>query len=171
MLPMALLLAQKAKRKSWKSCLLVQIDQNSARRIKTPLITKPKYINDYHWLSYWSNTDYYPLYINRFDSISRNNCKVHNQACQFINEPPRDKPTKWNVRPAKIQSSLGAQWAAKDPSFLDTDSEDSHQTGRVRRLICLCWVHNHFVCLVMSNGRCPPPPPTSSTYRCYGLWQ
>ena len=52
------------------------------------------------------------------------------------------KPTKWHVRPAKIQislirseSSLFAQWLAKDPSFLHADSEDSDQTGRMPRLI------------------------------------
>ena len=52
------------------------------------------------------------------------------------------KPTKWHVRPAKTQISLGirpvwsesslyTQWVAKDPSFLHMDSEDSDQTGRM----------------------------------------
>ena len=56
------------------------------------------------------------------------------------------KPTKWQVRPAKTQISLGirpirsessldAQWVAKDPSFIHADSEDSDQTGRMPRLI------------------------------------
>ena len=56
------------------------------------------------------------------------------------------KPTKWHVRPAKTQISLGicpvwsesspcAQWVAKDPSFLHADSEDSDQTGWMPRLI------------------------------------
>ena len=56
------------------------------------------------------------------------------------------KPAKWYVRPAKTQISLGirpvlsesslcAQWVAKDPSFLPADSEDSDQTGRMPRLI------------------------------------
>ena len=50
------------------------------------------------------------------------------------------KPTKWHVRPAKTQFSLGicpvwsvsslyAQWVAKDPRFLHADNEDSDQTG------------------------------------------
>ena len=50
------------------------------------------------------------------------------------------KPTKWHVRPAKTQISLGihpvwpesslcTQYVAKDPSFLHADSEDSDQTG------------------------------------------
>ena len=71
------------------------------------------------------------------------------------------KPTKWLVRPAKTQISLGirpvwsesslcAQWVAKDPSFLHADSEDSDQTGRMTRLI---WVFagrtGHFVGFVV----------------------
>ena len=54
----------------------------------------------------------------------------------------KTKPIKWHVRPAKTrislgicpgwsESSLGAQWVAKDPSFLHADSEDSDQTGRI----------------------------------------
>ena len=53
-----------------------------------------------------------------------------------------------SLRPAKTQISLGippvwsesslcAQWAAKDQWFLHVDSEDSDQTGRMPRLI---WV-------------------------------
>ena len=50
--------------------------------------------------------------------------------------------TKWHVRPVKTQMSLGirpvwsesslcAQWVAKDLSFLHAVSEDSDQTGRM----------------------------------------
>ena len=64
------------------------------------------------------------------------------------------KPTKWHVRPAKTQISLGirpvwsesllcAQWIAKDPSFLSADSEESDQTGRMPRLI---WVFAGHTC-------------------------
>ena len=67
---------------------------------------------------------------------------------QVVNEPPRDKTNKLTVRPAKTHISLGirpvwsesslcAQWVAKDPSFLHAYSEDSDQTGRMPRLI---WV-------------------------------
>ena len=71
------------------------------------------------------------------------------------------KPTKWHLRPAKTQISLGirpvwsesslcAQWVAKDLSFLHADSEDTDQSGRMPRLIrifagCRC----HFVGFVM----------------------
>ena len=65
-----------------------------------------------------------------------------------LNEPPHDKTNNVAMRPAKTQISLGirpvwsesslcAQWVAKDPSFLHANSEDSDQTGRMPRLI---WV-------------------------------
>ena len=41
------------------------------------------------------------------------------------------------IRPVWSESSLCAQWVAKDPSFLHADSEDSDQTWRIPRLI---WV-------------------------------
>ena len=71
------------------------------------------------------------------------------------------KTTKWLVRPAKSQISLGihpvwsesslcAQWVAKGPNFHHADSEDFDQTGWMPRLI---WVFagrtSHFVGFVM----------------------
>ena len=55
------------------------------------------------------------------------------------------KPTKWLCVQRRLrsdsavwsESSLCAQWVAKDPSFLHADSEDSDQIGRMPRLI---WV-------------------------------
>ena len=72
-------------------------------------------------------------------------------------ERPHDKANKITVLPATTKISPGwsessqwAQWVAKDPSFLDADSEDSDQTGRMPRLI---WVFAgrtcHFVGFVM----------------------
>ena len=69
-------------------------------------------------------------------------------ATNFTHEPRHDKTNKVSVRPAKTQISLGirpvwsesslrAQWVAKDPSFLHANSEDSDQTGQMPRLI---WV-------------------------------
>ena len=66
----------------------------------------------------------------------------------MLYEPRHGKTNKMSVRPAKTQISLGirtvwsesslsAQWVAKDPSFLRADSEDTDQTGRMPRLI---WV-------------------------------
>ena len=70
------------------------------------------------------------------------------------------KPTKWHVRQAKTQISLGispvwsesspcAQRVAKDPSFLHADSEDSDRTGRMARLI---WVFAGRTLLVLWWG-------------------
>ena len=71
------------------------------------------------------------------------------------------QPTKWHVRPAKTQISLGirpvwsesllcVQCVAKGPSFHHADGEDSDQTWRMPRLI---WVFTgrtcHFVGFVM----------------------
>ena len=61
---------------------------------------------------------------------------------------PHDKINKMTVCPVKTQISLGicsvwsesslcAQWVAKDPRFLHADSKDSDQTGQMPRLI---WV-------------------------------
>ena len=54
-----------------------------------------------------------------------------------IFELPHDKTNNVAVHPVWSESSLCAQWVAKDPSFLHADSEDSDQTGRMTRLI---WV-------------------------------
>ena len=70
------------------------------------------------------------------------------------------KPTKWHVCPAKTAISLGirlvwsesslcAQWVAKDPKFLHADSEDSDQTGRMPRLIQVFAGHT-LILLVLS---------------------
>ena len=68
--------------------------------------------------------------------------------CKYPCEPRHDKNNKMTGRLAKTQISLGirpvwpesslcAQWVAKDPSFLHADSDDTDQTGRMPRLI---WV-------------------------------
>ena len=83
-------------------------------------------------------------------SATRPNLFLASKGSLFQNlfEPPRDKTNKMTVRPAKTQISQGIRqvwsesllcvyWAAKDPSFLHADSEDSEQTARMPRLI---WV-------------------------------
>ena len=47
------------------------------------------------------------------------------------------------IRPVWSESSLCAQWVAKDPSFRHADSEDSDQTGRMPTLI---WVFAERTC-------------------------
>ena len=77
-------------------------------------------------------------------------------------EPLHDKTNKMRVRPAKTRISLGihpvwsesslcAQWVAKDSSFLHADSEDSDQTGRMPRLIWVFTWHTDIL-LVLSWG-------------------
>ena len=87
------------------------------------------------------------------------------------NEPRHDKTNKMSVRPAKSKISLGirpvwpesslcAQWVAKDPRFLHADSEDSDQTGRMPRLIwvfagcALFFFFVFFFGFVMSRLKC-----------------
>ena len=50
---------------------------------------------------------------------------------------PAKTQIKLGIRPVWSESSLWAQLVAKDPSFLNADSEDYDQTGRMPRLI---WV-------------------------------
>ena len=65
------------------------------------------------------------------------------------------KPTKWHVRQAKTQISLGirpvwsesslcAQWVAKDPSFLHADSEDWSDWADAQADLSLRWAHMPF---------------------------
>ena len=71
-------------------------------------------------------------------------------------EPQHDKTNRVTMRPAKTQisqgirpvwseSSLCAQWVAKDSGFLRADSEDSDQSDLSFR-----WTHTHFVGFAMS---------------------
>ena len=79
-----------------------------------------------------------------------------------IFEPTHIKANRMTVHPAKTQISLGiypvwsesslcAQFVAKDPSFLHADSNDSDQTGQMPRLI---WVFagRTVILLVLSWG-------------------
>ena len=80
-------------------------------------------------------------------------------------EPRHDKTNKMSVRPAKTQISMGnrpvisesslcAQWAAKDPSFLHADSEDWSDWADAQADLSLRWAHTHFVGFVMSRLIC-----------------
>ena len=81
----------------------------------------------------------------------------------FIFEPRHDKTNKMSVRPAKTQITLGirpvwsesslcAQWVAKDPSFLHADSEDWSDWADAD--LSLRWAHSHFVGFVMRRLIC-----------------
>ena len=105
------------------------------------------------------------LIANLEDRFSRDVAHIIHVLCKInlANKPPHDKTNKMTVRPAKTQisrgirplwseSSLCAQWVAKDPSFLHADSEDSDQTGQMPRLLRLA--HSHVVGFVMMRFKC-----------------
>ena len=77
-------------------------------------------------------------------------------------EPRHDKTNKVTVRPAKTQISLGirpvwsestlyAQWVAKDPRFIHADSEDWSDWADAQADLSLRCAHTHFVGFVMSR--------------------
>ena len=55
------------------------------------------------------------------------------------------------IRPVCSESSLFAQWVAKNPTFLRADSEDSDRPGRMPRPIWVRWAHSYLVDFVMSR--------------------
>ena len=102
------------------------------------------------------------VHIKKLQLVLKLNNHVIFDTANMVCEPPHDKTNKMTVRPAKTKISLGicpvwsestlcAQWVAKDPSFLRADSEDSDQTGRLPRLI---WVFagRTVILLVLSWG-------------------
>ena len=88
-----------------------------------------------------------------------NSWSFNGNALKTVFEQRHDQINKVTVRPAQTQISLGirpvwsesslcAQWVAKDPSFLHVDSEDPDQTGR---MLGFRWAHSHFVGFVISR--------------------
>ena len=103
---------------------------------------------------------FFPSYLPNAYELFLFNSVIMRESLRRKHEQRLDKTNKMNVRPAKTQISLGirpvwsesslcAQWVAKNPSFLRADSEDSDQTGRIPRLI---WVFagRTFILLVLS---------------------
>ena len=109
------------------------------------------------------------------------------------------KPTKWLCTQRRLrtawasaqsdQSSLCAQWVAKDRSFLHEDNEDWSDWADAQAELILRWAHRHYVGFVMSQLKypvgarvtdCSPPPAqtgrtnkqetakSSNTGRCAG---
>ena len=74
------------------------------------------------------------------------------------------KPTKWVCAQRRLrsawasaqsdQSSLCAQWVAKDPSFLHADSKDWLDWADAQADLSLRWAHNHIVGFVMRRLIC-----------------
>ena len=62
---------------------------------------------------------------------------IHAIWINFFNKLLRKTQISMSIRPVWSESLLCAQWVAKGSVLLQADSEDSDQTGRMRRLI---WV-------------------------------
>ena len=62
---------------------------------------------------------------------------IHVIWIKFLNKLLRKTQISLGVRPVWLESLLCAQWVAKGSVLLQVDSEDSDQTGRMRKLI---WV-------------------------------
>ena len=134
-----------------------------AHFLGTKLRFHPKYC---FWCSFGEiKFDLTLKYIGRNMTASLTHCNGEAENFSFLHLSCLivTKQTKWHVRPAKTRISLGmrpvwsestlcAQWVAKDRSFLHADSEDSDQTGWMPRLI---WVFSgrtcHFVGFVMGR--------------------
>ena len=83
-----------------------------------------------------------------------------------------DQKTKISlgIRPVWTESSLCAQWVAKDPSFLHADSEDWSDWADAQADLSPRWAHNHFVGFVMSRlklftGHCFGPLRSAASYQ------
>ena len=67
---------------------------------------------------------------------------IHAIWIHFFNKLLRKTQISLGIRPVWSESLLCAQWVAKGSVLLQADSEDSDQTGRMHRLICLRWAHS-----------------------------
>ena len=106
------------------------------------------------WMNFYQTWSDSPAHFKKTDLCSMINIIV-GLCLDSLTELPHNKTNKMTVHPAKTQISLGirlvwsesslcAQWVAKDTSFLHADrslathwvhSEDSDQIGRMPRLI------------------------------------
>ena len=68
-------------------------------------------------------------------------CNIKTYMSHLMTKPTKWLCAQWRLRSAlasaQSESSLCAQWVAKEPNFLHVDSEDSDQSGWMPRLI---WV-------------------------------
>ena len=85
---------------------------------------------------------------------SKSQCLLRLHGGEYMSHS-MSKPTKWPVRPAKTQISLGvcpvwsefllcAQWVAKDPRFLHADNEDWSDWVDAQADLCLRWAYRSF---------------------------
>ena len=87
------------------------------------------------------------------------------------------KPTKWHAQrrlrspwasTQTDQSLLCALWIAKDPNFLQADSEDWSDWPGTQTDLSLCWVHMSFCSFCLVGAQCIEP---TSNYQLLYLTQ
>ena len=134
--------------KIWLTIINLKISNLYSKR--RPSIPYNKSLVCMNWYNIWpvsiKNNDGINTGIGRqiMDWIYKWAATWQNQQCGCAPSEDSDLPGRmprliwvFAIRPGWSESSLCAQWVAKDPSFLHADSEDSDQTGRMPRLI---WV-------------------------------
>ena len=62
---------------------------------------------------------------------------------------PREDSISLGICPVWSESSMCAQWVAKDPSFLHADSDESSNWADAQADLSLHWAHRLFVDFVM----------------------
>ena len=103
---------------------------------------------------HWSQTPKTGILVTRLIYACGSSCTSPCSFCLWY-EPSHDKTNKMTVRPAKTQISLGirpvwsesslcAQWVAKDPSFLHADCEDWSDWVDAQADLSLHWAHMPF---------------------------
>ena len=84
--------------------------------------------------------------------MEKTSCLVLEWAATWQNQQSDCAPSEDSDQPGHppslSESSLCAQWVAKDPSFLHADSED---WADAQADLSLRWAHTHFVGFVMSR--------------------
>ena len=73
-------------------------------------------------------------------------------AATWQNQQNEYAPSQDSDQPGRIESSLCPQWIAKDPRFLQADSEDSDQTRRMPRLIWVFAVRTVILLVLSCRG-------------------
>ena len=88
-----------------------------------------------------------------FSGLHQSFQQKHNWAATWQNQQiecaPIEDSDQPGIRPVWSESSLCAQWVAKDPSFLDADSKDWSDWVDAQAGLSLGWAHTHFVGFVV----------------------
>ena len=85
-------------------------------------------------LLYFTDWNPIPHFLAHVTSLPMSFEQAHDKTYKMACAPMKTQ-IRLGIRSVLSESSLCAQWIAKDPSFLHANSEDSDQTGRMPRLI------------------------------------